>query len=537
MQKQSKLYSIFNGAVILTLAGLFTKILSATYRIPYHHIAGDIGFYIYQQVYPLYGIALQLGTYGFPVIISKLVAEYAVTNRRKEIRGILQVSFAFLFIVGCTIFAFEYIFAETIAEWMGDRKLTVLIQIISFSFLLIPFIAVIRGYYQGLHNMFPTALSQIAEQVVRVGTILYLSIFLIQHGYDLYTAGAGAIFGSITGGITSLVILFLFVFRTKTNSKGVFQRIKKADIKRIFKILVIQGLLICISGMGLLFIQLIDSFTLYSSLTAHGMAEEAAQILKGIYDRGLPLIQLGTVVGTAFSLSLVPVISSAIAKKNLSFVVEKVQLSLRLSLVVGVGAAFGLIALMKPINMLLYGDSHGTDVLQILSLLVIFTTVAATAGAVLQGMGAVFAPVIAVIAGMAVKLILNLWLIPDFQTIGAAIASSTGFAIVAAINLFCLYKKLAVLLVPKKASGGIFITGIAMFVLLQSYLFCLHHFAWSNGLDTSKQVVETGAGVLIGSLFYLFIIMKQNIFTEEELRLLPMGSVLAKYVLKNKLRR
>ena len=67
---------------------------------------------------------------------------------------------------------------------------------------------------------------------------------------------------------------------------------------------------------------------------------------------------------------------------------------------------------------------------------------------------------------------------------------------------------------------------------MQSYLFCLHHFVWSNGLDTSKQVVETGSGVLIGGLFYLFIIMKQHIFTEEELRLLPMGSVLAKYVLK-----
>ena len=89
------------------------------------------------------------------------------------------------------------------------------------------------------------------------------------------------------------------------------------------KILIIQGLLICISAMGLLFIQLIDSFTLYSGLTAHGMAEQAAKVSKGIYDRGLPLIQLGTVVGTAFSLSLVPVISSAIAKKNLSFVLEK----------------------------------------------------------------------------------------------------------------------------------------------------------------------------------------------------------------------
>ncbi|MEK1833535.1 oligosaccharide flippase family protein [Priestia megaterium] len=146
--------------------------------------------------------------------------------------------------------------------------------------LLIPFIAVIRGYYQGLYNMFPTALSQIAEQVVRVGTILYLSIFFVHHGYGPYTTGAGAIFGSITGGLTSLIVLFLFVFRTKTNSKGMFQRIKKADVKKIVKVLVIQGLLICISGMGLLFIQLIDSFTLYSSLTAHGMAEEAAQILK-----------------------------------------------------------------------------------------------------------------------------------------------------------------------------------------------------------------------------------------------------------------
>lgn len=130
------------------------------------------------------------------------------------------------------MFSLQYIFAETIAEWMGDRQLTLLIQIISFSFLLIPFIAVIRGYYQGLYNMFPTALSQIAEQIVRVGTILCLSIFFIHHGYGPYTAGAGAIFGSITGGITSLIILCLFVFRTKTNSKGVFQRIKKQTSKK-----------------------------------------------------------------------------------------------------------------------------------------------------------------------------------------------------------------------------------------------------------------------------------------------------------------
>ncbi len=63
------------GAFILTLAALFTKILSAFYRIPYQNIAGDVGFYIYQQVYPFYGIFLALSTYGYPVAISKLIAQ------------------------------------------------------------------------------------------------------------------------------------------------------------------------------------------------------------------------------------------------------------------------------------------------------------------------------------------------------------------------------------------------------------------------------------------------------------------------------
>ncbi|MDA6131309.1 oligosaccharide flippase family protein, partial [Escherichia coli] len=66
---------LFKGALILTIAALITKILSAVYRAPFQNIVGDVGFYIYQQVYPFYGIIIVLSTYGFPVIISKLYAE------------------------------------------------------------------------------------------------------------------------------------------------------------------------------------------------------------------------------------------------------------------------------------------------------------------------------------------------------------------------------------------------------------------------------------------------------------------------------
>lgn len=90
MQKKSNVLMLLNGAVILTLAGLFTKILSASYRIPYHHIAGDVGFYIYQQVYPLYGIILQISTYGFPVIISKLVSEHVANNEKNKLSRLFK---------------------------------------------------------------------------------------------------------------------------------------------------------------------------------------------------------------------------------------------------------------------------------------------------------------------------------------------------------------------------------------------------------------------------------------------------------------
>lgn len=70
------------------------------YRIPYQNIAGDIGFYIYQQIYPFYGFCLILATYGFPIIISKMVAERLERGKQQEAEEIICVSFWFLLGIG-----------------------------------------------------------------------------------------------------------------------------------------------------------------------------------------------------------------------------------------------------------------------------------------------------------------------------------------------------------------------------------------------------------------------------------------------------
>ena len=85
---------------------------------------------------------------------------------------------------------------------MGDPDLASLLKIVSFYYLLMPFTSILRGYFQGINDMVPTAVSQVTEQFIRVTTILVLTPFLMYQGYSLYDAGEGAVFGSIIGGIS-----------------------------------------------------------------------------------------------------------------------------------------------------------------------------------------------------------------------------------------------------------------------------------------------------------------------------------------------
>ena len=54
MSQERASVQFVKGAAILGVAGLVSKLLGAVYRIPYQNIAGDIGLYVYMQVYPLY---------------------------------------------------------------------------------------------------------------------------------------------------------------------------------------------------------------------------------------------------------------------------------------------------------------------------------------------------------------------------------------------------------------------------------------------------------------------------------------------------
>ncbi len=115
--KNEQVKKTMKGALILSIASLIAKILSAVYRIPFENIVGNTGFYVYQQVYPIYGIGVAFALTGFPVYISKLVAEQR--DEATKLRLVQQI-FLILCVFSGAIFVGLRVFAPFIALLMGD---------------------------------------------------------------------------------------------------------------------------------------------------------------------------------------------------------------------------------------------------------------------------------------------------------------------------------------------------------------------------------------------------------------------------------
>ncbi|MEC1120548.1 polysaccharide biosynthesis protein [Bacillus safensis] len=507
---------LFQGAVILTIAGLLSKVLSAVYRVPFQNIVGDTGFYIYQQVYPFLGIAIMLGTTGFPVMVSKLLSEHGEENRRI----ITRVSLIYITLLSLVLFLCLYIGAGTIAGLMADSQLILLIQMSAFVFLFLPLTVMLRGVFQSDGLMLPTAVSQLVEQLIRVGVLLVLSFYFVRHGYSLYETGAGAVFSSIAGSAASLILLlFLWLTYRKQSAASMSgkQTLRKKDV---MKSLVLYTLTICVSGLLILWMQMIDAFHLYALLRSEGLSEAAAKAAKGVYDRGQPFLQLGTVFAISIGTSLVPFLSAAMRNGERETIRQKVRSSVKTTSVLGIGSAVGLICILAPVNTMLFRNDLGTDVLQIFCISIAFTSIAITQTALLQGLGHTVYPAVVVVLSVLVKWILTIALVPLFGIQGAAWSTVCGFLTAAVLNAVYLKHKGWISLrelFPVK----ILLSAAFMAVVLIGYQAL---FSWVIPFENRPfSVLECLTSVFIGGFAFLYSILKLEVFTDDEWRLIPLG--------------
>ncbi|PQD93958.1 polysaccharide biosynthesis protein [Pradoshia eiseniae] len=516
---------IARGAAILAAAAIFVKILSAIYRVPFQNIAGDEGFYIYQQVYPIYGIIIVLATYGFPAGISSMMAPHDKGGRSQK--ELMTASLLWVSIFGLFGFLLLYMGAEEIALLMNDSKLVPLIEVTAFSMLLLPLVSCVRGFYQSSGYMLPTAFSQTIEQIVRVSVILIGSFILVEKGSSLYEVGEGAMKGSIYGGIAATFILLYFVMKDRDEYFPLRWPSSEVFIQA-GRILLFQGLAFCLSNMYILLLQLIDSFQLYAALVDQGIIPHDAKILKGTYDRGQPLVQVGLVITTSMALSVVPVLSSLKKRGSFEELKNMCQLIIKISIIIGLAAAVGLAAILSSVNVMLFKDDQGQAALTIISLLIVFASVAVTSATILQTLGRIRVSVIIICLSVGLKAVMNPLLIADSGILGAAWSSLLATSVAAVALLAVLSGELSGKLMSLRQLSVMAMAVLAMFGALIGYTMIFS--ALFEGYLESRwlSAIHALSAVLLGVVVYLPILVKMKLFSHEELQLVPFGDRLVR---------
>ena len=505
---------IIKGAVMLSIAGLIAKVLSAIYRIPLENFVGNTGFYVYQQVYPIYGLGMTLALNGLPVFISKLISEETSLDQQLAVSKIV---FKYLVGLGILLWLSLLLGSSLCANLMGDEHLTKIIQSVSWMFLFLPILATGRGLAQGQQDMRPTAYSQVVEQIVRVLIIIVVAYLAMKLQWNVYFMGTLAMLSApVAGGVASLFFIKKipqFLSSKIVTTRNHHQRIKKR--------LLTEGVLVS-SLVGLLLIlQLVDSFTVRSALITSGVSSEHAKVIKGIYDRAQPLVQFGLVLATGFATSSLPSLRRLFLEKNYRLFKVTITQLLKVTMWLSVMIASGLISLMPQINQLLFGSRQDSWSLAVYMLTIIMMSILLILTSILQSIEATKTLVIGLVLAVGIKLIFNSFLVVKLGIMGASLTT------VCALTGMLCYVWLRVGQRLKISGMGFdkFIINIIGHSILMMITVKLVTIMLENVYQTSRPL--TLVTIMVASISGIIIsgtlLLKTKLLTIEELKMLPFG--------------
>lgn len=437
--------TFLRGALVLAAAGIVSKIMGSVYTIFLQNIIGDRGLGLYQMAYPIYSMLLLLSTAGFPVAVSKFVAEHIAIGDYRGAKKVFRVASILLFVTGLLGFVVLWVWADWVARISGDPQAVYAIKAIAPALLVVPVSAAIRGYFQGWQLMEPTAVSQVVEQFVRVGTIMAASWMLLQWGQGEEKAAAGAAFGAVTGALVSFVVLFMYIWRKRIlfrHDVRMSNRVRTERNRTIAKKLLYYALPVSLGALVVPIMNNVDVITVGNLLKEAGYPQEKATEMFGLLSgRAFKLMMLPSTVATAIGVALMPAIAASLAVGDNRTAYNRMELAMRMTILIALPAAVGLFLLAKPIDIMLFKDSSGTRAIMAISMATLFSSVQLTTSSILQGMGYVFAPVRNLLFGGTFKLIFNLLLVPVWGIEGAALSTVLSFMISAFLNVWDLNRR------------------------------------------------------------------------------------------------
>ena len=361
---------------ILAAAAVLTKIIGVVYRIPLTNILGDEGNGFYGYAYQVYAIALMISSFSLPTAVSKLVSIRLAKRQRRNAFRVFICSLAFAIGVGLFISLTIFLGAGLISTHLMKSPLSVYaLRVLAPGLLIVAVMAVIRGYFQGMGTMLPTAISQIIEQVFNaVISIVGASVLFgigtkagEKSGEELLGpayGAAGSTLGTVIGSLSGLLFLLFVIFLYKNVIRKQLKRDRTQNVESysfLLKALLLTAIPVVFSTAVYNINQIIDLTIFNHVMESQGYVEKEYMALQGIYTGKYDtLINVPMAIANALGTSLVPSLTAVVTAGTKKQVHSKINQTLRLTMVIAIPSCIGYFVLASPIMVLLYNDSSAT---------------------------------------------------------------------------------------------------------------------------------------------------------------------------------
>lgn len=533
---------------ILAAASIISRMIGLIYRIPLTAIIGDIGNDYYGTAMEVYSLLLLISSYSLPLAVSKLVSTRVAKGQRKNAYRIFKGALLFAFLSGTAAGLIVFFGARSITNLLQTPLSIFALQVLAPTLLVVAVLGVIRGFFQGMGTMMPSAVSQLLEQIVNAIVSIWTAYKLYDYGarisavlgnsahYGEAYGAAGATAGTSAGALFAL----LFVLFVLCTYQPVYRRMMKRDFSRqresygtVFKVLILTIIPVLLSTTVYNFSAIIDQ-GIFKNITAiMGYEPVATSTMWGVFQgKYKTLTNVPIALASALAASSVPSIATAFASEDMRLVRRKIYSAIRFSMVVAIPCAVGMAVLAGPLIELLFPakGAAGTEanrlaarLLQVGAVSIIFYSVSTLSNAILQGINRMKIPVYNALAALALHVLLLLGLLYglDLNIYGVVLANAFFSLLMCilngtAIRKYAHYRQeiLRTFVIPTISSAFMGGAVYGIYTLMMNVL--------------KKNIAATVVSVIAGILVYGIFMLLLRGLNEADLRAFPGGGLLVK---------
>ena len=555
MSQTSKKQSFLHGAALLALATAIVKVIGAIYKLPLKGIIGDEGYSYFCSAYDIYTVLLLISTAGLPVAMSRMISQASSLNDPMQVKRVYNTSRAIFLGLGAVSTGLMMVFCRQLAASQEQPDAWLAIFCLAPCAFLMGVISTYRGFFQGQRNMIPTSISQVIEAVIKLALGLLAAILILQLGGTIPMAAAGAILGVTVSCLVSVIYLFT-VFHKQAEPE--FLQLRQPNFHGLTaKQLLAIAVPITIGAAGLQLLTVIET-SLYmdrlvdllasnrltgpladalresilaadSTLTGDQLHSKMAANMKGVYNFAQNIYNLPNSFITPITVSIIPAIAAQLTQCNALGVKSTAESAARITSLISLPCAIGLMLLGEPIMALLGGYTGekltlAAQLMGVLGISVFLHAVVLVTNAIMQAYGHANIPVINMLSSGVLRLAVVFLLTgnPAIGILGVPIGTALCNLCIAVLNLLSIRRVVAEK--PAIATGLLrsflpaAIMGIAAFGLWQGLKL----------LGITSRLILCGAPLAVAVAVYGLCAVVFRSVTREDCLLLPKGEKIAK---------